>query len=53
MNKLNQLKTVKERFLELSDKVLNGELNVESLSIKASMSDDKKRLLLVEIELKE
>jgi hypothetical protein len=51
MNKLNQLKTPKERLVELVDKVLYDELFVESISISRSTKDTGAKVLLVELEL--
>lgn len=51
MNKLNQLKTPKERLVELMDKVLYDELSVESISISRSTADNGTKTLLVELEL--
>lgn len=51
-NKLDQLKTPRERVLELMDKIMLGEIDVESISIERFKSEDDGRpFLLVSLEL--
>ena len=52
MYKLNQLKTPRERVLELLDRILVGEIDVESISIENFKSEDTgKPFIRVELEL--
>ena len=52
MYKLNQLKTPRERVLELLDRILVGEIDVESISIENFKSEDAgKPFIRVELEL--
>lgn len=51
-NKLDQLKTPRERVLELMDKIMLGEIDVESISIERFKSEDTGQpFLLVSLEL--
>lgn len=54
MNKLNQLKTPRERVLELMDKIILGDIEVESISIERFKSEDTgKPFMQVCIEISE
>lgn len=51
-NKLDQLKSPRERVLELMDKIILGEIDVESISIERFKSEDTgKPFIQVCIEL--
>jgi putative methionine-R-sulfoxide reductase with GAF domain len=52
MYKLNQLKTPRERVLELLDQILVGKIDVESISIERFKSEDTgKPFMQVMLEL--
>lgn len=46
INKLDQLKTPRERVLELMDKIILGEIDVESISIERFKAEDTGRPFL-------
>lgn len=53
-NKLDQLKSPRDRVLELMDKIMLGEMGVESISVERFKSEDTgKPFLLVSLELVE
>jgi hypothetical protein len=51
--KLNQLKTPKERVLELADRLNTGELDCESISMEKYITESGRMLWQVSIELTE
>ena len=52
LNKTDQLKTPRERVLELMDKIILGEIDVESISIERFKAEDTcKPFLQVSLEL--
>lgn len=52
LNKLDQLKSPRERVLELMDKIILGEIDVESISIERFKSEDTgKPFIQVYLEL--
>lgn len=46
INKLDQLKSPRERVLELMDKIILGEIDVESISIERFKAEDTGRPFL-------
>ena len=51
--KLDQLKTPKERMLDLAERVYLGEMDCESISLEKFTTDNGKTLWQVSIELTE